>query len=66
MMKVSSSTISPRDTVYQNYFDAFVRGNSNYRISEAEVDDAALREALPYVILFLAPILFVIVIAVLK
>ncbi|CAI9102847.1 OLC1v1001202C1 [Oldenlandia corymbosa var. corymbosa] len=66
MMKVNSSTVPPKNTGYQNYFDAFVRGNSNYAITEAEVDEGPLEQALPYVIILLAPIISVILIVVLN
>ena len=63
MMKVTNSTLSPKNTGYQNYFDAFIRDKTNYPLEEAEVDEAVLIHALPYMILLLSPILIVVLIA---
>ncbi|XP_027163200.1 uncharacterized protein LOC113763564 [Coffea eugenioides] len=63
MMKVTNSTLSPKNTGYQNYFDAFIRDKTNYPLEEAEVDEAVLSQALPYMILLLSPILIVVLIA---
>lgn len=66
MMKVTNSTLSSKNTGYQNYFDAFIRDKTNYPLEEAEADEAVLSQALPYVILLLSPLLIVLLIAIQK
>lgn len=68
MMKVTSSSRSSIDMDYQNYFEAFVRNKSNYKLEEeekqAEVDKGSLIQALAYMIFLLSPVIFVILAAV--
>ncbi|KAL8496151.1 hypothetical protein ACS0TY_020026 [Phlomoides rotata] len=60
MMKVKSSSRSPRTTGYQNYFDAFVEDKTNYTLEE---DEGGLTQALPYIIFLVSPIFMVFLIA---
>lgn len=67
MMKVTSSTHSPIDMDYQNYFEAFVRNKSNYKLEEneeAEADKDSVSQALIYMIFLFSPILLVMLAAI--
>ncbi|KAA8537304.1 hypothetical protein F0562_027009 [Nyssa sinensis] len=66
MMKVKSSTLSPMNTGYQNYFEAFIEDKANYPLKEAEVEQGALSQALPYILFLVSPIFIVLLIAVQK
>ncbi|KAF3794710.1 hypothetical protein EJ110_NYTH06749 [Nymphaea thermarum] len=66
MMKVRSLSTSPKATGYQNYFDAFVDDQSTYSISKEEKEDGMIMEIVPYLILLLTPIVFLLLIAVRK
>ncbi|KAJ0037526.1 hypothetical protein Pint_23832 [Pistacia integerrima] len=65
MMKVTSSNL-PQNTGYQNYFEAFIEGKTNYLLQEAGIEEGALSQALPYMIFLVSPILIVLFIAVQK
>ncbi|KAI3719653.1 hypothetical protein L6452_20555 [Arctium lappa] len=66
IMKVTSSSNSPRKTGYQNYFDAFIENKNNPSLIETEIEEDASLQALPYVIFLVSPILMILVIAVQK
>ncbi|CAL5330616.1 unnamed protein product [Camellia sinensis] len=63
MMKMKSTTLSPINTGYQNYFEAFIEDKANYGLKDAEVEEGALNQALPYIIFLASPILVVLLIA---
>ncbi|KAK4411117.1 hypothetical protein Sango_0184700 [Sesamum angolense] len=63
MMKVTSSTRSPRSTGYQNYFEAFLQDKTNYSLKEDQVDEGGLNQALPYVVFLVSPVVIVLLIA---
>jgi len=63
MMKVTRSTVSPRNTGYQNYFEAFVEDKENYASGRTESEEDALNQAIPYIVFFASPIILVILIA---
>ncbi|ONK63521.1 uncharacterized protein A4U43_C07F16080 [Asparagus officinalis] len=65
MMKVKSSSFS-RITGYENYFDAFVENKNNYSTTEEEQGETVLGQALPYLLLLVSPIFFVLFAAVRK
>lgn len=67
MMKVKKrSSLSPNNTGYQNYFEAFVKDKANYFSTESEDEEGALTQTLPYIIFLLSPIFLVLLIAVNK
>ncbi|KAL8061919.1 hypothetical protein ABFX02_02G113900 [Erythranthe guttata] len=65
MMKVRSLNRKRLSTEYQNYFEAFVQNKTSYTPKESEVvDESGSNRALPYVFIFLAsPIILVLLIA---
>ncbi|KAL7204636.1 hypothetical protein ACSBR2_017672 [Camellia fascicularis] len=63
MMKMKSTTLSPINTGYQNYFEAFIEDEANYGLKDAEVEESALNQALPYIIFLASPILVVLLMA---
>ncbi|KAL7234544.1 hypothetical protein ACSBR1_018038 [Camellia fascicularis] len=63
MMKMKSTTLSPINTGYQNYFEAFIEDKANYGLKDAEVEESALNQALPYIIFLASPILVVLLMA---
>ncbi|KAL0429195.1 UNVERIFIED_CONTAM: hypothetical protein Sradi_0545500 [Sesamum radiatum] len=63
MMKITSSTRSPLNTGYQNYFEAFLQDKTNYSLKEDQVDEGGLNQALPYVVFLISPIVIVLLIA---
>ncbi|KAL7158001.1 hypothetical protein ABFS83_02G113700 [Erythranthe nasuta] len=65
MMKVRSLNRKRLSTEYQNYFEAFVQNKTSYTMKESEVvDEGGSNRALPYVFIFLAsPIVLVLLIA---
>lgn len=62
MMKVTRSTVSPRNTGYENYFEAFVEDKANYASGRTESQEDALNQAIPYIIFLATPILLVLLI----
>ncbi|XP_028097937.1 uncharacterized protein LOC114297673 isoform X3 [Camellia sinensis] len=63
MMKMKSTTLSPINTGYQDYFEAFIEDKANHGLKDAEVEESALNQALPYIIFLASPILVVLLIA---
>ncbi|KAJ8435590.1 hypothetical protein Cgig2_021744 [Carnegiea gigantea] len=63
MMKVTRSTVSPRNTGYENYFEVFVEDKENYASGRTESQEDALNQAIPYIIFLATPILLVLLIA---
>lgn len=61
MMKVSGSKLSPADTGYQSYFEAFVKEETKYSPEEGKVDEGAWKQAIPYMVFLLSPILIVVI-----
>jgi len=61
LMKVT--TTSPfylKNTGYQNYFDAFVEKKSNYsQEDDGLVQESAMNQVLPYILLLVSPIFIV-------
>ncbi|EOA27149.1 hypothetical protein CARUB_v10023248mg [Capsella rubella] len=64
MLKVKGSSYMEGNTGYQNYFEAFVKDNVNYKAQEDNEREAmGIDETLLYVILLASPILMVFVVA---
>lgn len=64
MMKVTgSSPFSLRNAGYQNFFEAFLENKSNYPLKDAEIEEGALRQVLPYIIFLVSPIIIILLIA---
>ncbi|THG10584.1 hypothetical protein TEA_005669 [Camellia sinensis var. sinensis] len=63
MMKMKSTTLSPINTGYQDYFEAFIEDKANHGLKDAEVEESALNQALPYIIFLASPILVVLLVA---
>ncbi|KAJ6812092.1 uncharacterized protein M6B38_151740 [Iris pallida] len=66
MMKVTTSSLSKK-TGYENYFEAFVEKKAEYTpTEEQEESEGALKQAFPYIMFLLSPILVLVLIAVRK
>lgn len=66
MMNVKSTTLAPINLGYQNYFEAFAEDKANYSPKDAEVEDGALNQVLPYMFFLVSPIFIVLLIALQK
>lgn len=68
MMKFTTSTpFSPKNTGYQNFFEAFVDNKSNYPLKEVEIQEgAAVNQVIPYIIFLVSPIFALVLIVVQK
>ncbi|KAH7863451.1 hypothetical protein Vadar_017685 [Vaccinium darrowii] len=66
MMKVKSTTISPINLGYENYFEAFVEDKANHPLKDAEVEESSLNQVIPYVVFLASPPLMVLLIALQK
>ncbi|CAN1344558.1 hypothetical protein LINPERPRIM_LOCUS40113 [Linum perenne] len=66
MMKVTKSNFPVEITGYKDYFDAFVEDKAaNYTAkTEDESEEGLLRQALPYIVFLVSPILMILFIAV--
>ncbi|KAG5539152.1 hypothetical protein RHGRI_019642 [Rhododendron griersonianum] len=66
MMNVKSTTLAPINLGYQNYFEAFAEDKVNYSPKDAEVEEGALNQVLPYMFFLVSPIFIVLLIALQK
>ncbi|KAK9282617.1 hypothetical protein L1049_010835 [Liquidambar formosana] len=66
MLKVTSSPLSPKNTGFQNFFEAFIEDKTNYSLKEPEVEEGALSQALPYIIFLVSPIFILILFVIQK
>ncbi|XP_010554469.1 PREDICTED: uncharacterized protein LOC104824183 [Tarenaya hassleriana] len=64
IMKLRGSSLSPRNTLYQNYFEAFIKDKINYASQDNDAEDTGIKQTLPYVIFLVSPILLVFIVAV--
>lgn len=65
MMKVTSSSLS-RTTGYEYYFDAFIEKKADLSTTDEGPGESVLGQALPYFVLLVSPIFFVLFLAVRK
>ncbi|KAJ9685481.1 hypothetical protein PVL29_017499 [Vitis rotundifolia] len=68
MMKVTSQ-LPPKNTGYQNFFEAFIEDKADYSLKDNEVEvevEVELGQALPYIIFLVSPIFIVLLIALQK
>ncbi|KAL9247747.1 hypothetical protein vseg_021147 [Gypsophila vaccaria] len=63
MLKVTKSTLSPKNTGYGSYFEAFVEDKPSYTSGSTDVTDDGVSQALPYIIFLASPILLVLLAA---
>ncbi|XP_058225920.1 uncharacterized protein LOC131334731 [Rhododendron vialii] len=66
MMNVKSTTLAPINLGYQNYFEAFAEDKADYSPKDAEVEEGALNQVLPYMFFLVSPIFIVLLIALQK
>ncbi|KAJ9685488.1 hypothetical protein PVL29_017506 [Vitis rotundifolia] len=64
MMKVTSQ-LPPKNTGYQNFFEAFIEDKADCSLKDNEVE-VELGQAIPYIIFLVSPIFIVLLIALQK